>query len=245
MIRQSTTYNSKLWRTLPLYTFLLPCYLILSACSGYERSDYDPLSPEYTDTEETKGEEVDLGLSVNWASWNMGAKVPEEYGNYYAWGEIKPRNRFYKEDYIYYKNDNDYYDIGYDISGTKYDAAYIRWRDDWRMPTKEEYEELCKQCHWQWTTTNGINGYKIIGPNGNSIFLPAAGYRLGTKVYDLGTDGHYWSSTQNTIHAGNAYCLYFSNGYNGRNSFYRNHGYTIRPVKDKLVEPSPEPEPIW
>lgn len=135
---------------------------------------------------------VDLGLSVKWATCNVGASSPEGYGNYYAWGETSTKYK-YSDDTYSYKNTN----IGSDIKGTYYDVAHMKWGGNWRMPTKAECEELKDRCTWTWSTVGGHEGYKLKGPNGESIFLPAAGYRFGADVDDAGTYGGYWSSSVN------------------------------------------------
>ena len=168
-------------------------------------------------------EYVDLGLpsGMKWAAYNVGATKPEEYGGYYAWGETEE-----KEDYSWktYKWCN-----GTSRSMTKYctnsnygtvdnktvldledDVAHVKWGGGWRMPNPEEQRELLNNCTWQWTTLNGVNGYRVTGPNGNSIFLPAAGDCVGTAVDDRGSRGHYWSGSLNFITSGDAYFLVFN-----------------------------------
>lgn len=144
----------------------------------------------------TPGKVVDLGLSVYWGSCNLGAESPEESGNFYAWGETSPKSSYTKENYAYYdKSTTQYVNIGSDISGTQYDAAKVNLGGSWRMPTREEFQELIDKCTWEWTQVNNINGYKITAGNGNSIFLPAAGYY---DAYGLGFEnntGYYWTST--------------------------------------------------
>jgi hypothetical protein len=120
-----------------------------------------------------------------------------------------------------------------DISGNpQYDAATANWGGDWRMPTKDELNELRNNCTLEWITEDDVNGYKVTSNiNGNSIFLPATGYRYGTSYEDAGSIGYYWSSMPHENNNG-AYYLYFWNGakYIGDNSRYR--GQTIRPVID-------------
>jgi len=141
-----------------------------------ENVDYVDFSEKAPDPTVSAGQVVDLGLSVYWASCNLGAEKPEEYGEYYAWGETKPKSSYTEDNYSYYNASTTLYtDIGSDISGTQYDAATVNLGSDWRMPTKDEMKELLDNCSWEWTQISGINGYKVIGPNGNSIFLPAAG----------------------------------------------------------------------
>ena len=183
--------------------------LLLSACSDYEYSIYDPLSPNYIDKDAPVAEEVDLGLSVNWASWNVGATAPEEYGNYYAWGEVRPRNNYTKDSYIYYNGDGKYTNIGGDICSTSYDVAHVKWGNGWRMPTRDECYELMNKCSWTWTTINGTPGQKISGSNGKSIFLPAAGHISGTKKESLGLYGNYWTGSLILENDDYSHYLYF------------------------------------
>ena len=177
---------------------------------------------------------VDLGLSVCWAEHNVGASSPEKYGDYFAWGETEPKSNYTEETYKYYdKTKKTYIDIGKDISGTKYDVARAQWGGNWRMPRLEEIKELINKCSWQWTELKGINGYKVTGPNGNSIFLPAAGCRDGTGVNCRGSYGSYWSGTLDENDSNNACFLYFYSGCHDWYSYYRFNGRTVRPVTDK------------
>ncbi len=136
-------------------------------------------------------------------------------------------------------NDSDYVNIGSNISGTHYDVARAQWGDSWRMPTDADFQELIDRCTWTWTTYKGVNGYKVTGPNGNSIFLPAAGYRNGTELFDRGSYGIYWSGSLNEILQSDAYYLTFVSGdlnaIRDRSvySLYRERGLTVRPVCDK------------
>ena len=143
-------------------------------------------------------EAIDLGLPSGtlWASYNVGATKPEEYGGYYAWGETEEKEVYYWTTYSHCDGvANSCHDIGTDISGTQYDVAHVRWGNEWRMPTAEEFKELVYKCDHQVTTQNGVYGFKFTGPNGNSIFFPAAGYRFNTGVNKNGSSGEYWSST--------------------------------------------------
>ena len=170
---------------------------------------------------------VDLGLSVKWATCNIGANKPEEYGNYFAWGET-----YTKEDYS--EDTSDTYDVEMeDISGNNdYDAARDNWGGTWRLPTKREMEELENKCSWKWTTQSGMNGYKVTGPNGNSIFLPAAGYCYGSSRVYVGESGFYWSSTPYERGDYGAYDLYFGSGYHVVGWNYRVRGRLVRPVSE-------------
>ena len=176
-------------------------------------------------------EYVDLGLpsGLKWATCNVGAATPEEYGNYYAWGKTMPR---IKDPYEYMSKS--YLNVG-DISGNAtYDAARANWGATWRMPTIDEMEELAVKCTWTWSTQSCTNGYTVTGPNGNSIFLPAAGFYFGASQDDVDERGYYWSSNPYDNIKEYA-CLYF--GFDGKNkrlgiggrSF---GGLTIRPVSD-------------
>ena len=136
---------------------------------------------------------VDLGLSVKWANCNVGASEPQEYGDYFAWGEVETKESYSSNNYKYYSNGS-FVDIGNDISGTKYDAATHNMGSDYRMPTKAEYEELISRCEWKFVTYRKVRGWKVTGPSGKSIFLPASGYMLYDWNENISIDGFYWSS---------------------------------------------------
>ncbi|MBE6309354.1 MAG: adenosylhomocysteinase [Bacteroidales bacterium] len=189
---------------------------------------------------------VDLGLSVKWASCNVGATQPWEYGGYYAWGETEEKSEYSWSTYKYWrdKNGNGRYDynastseltnIGSNISGTQYDAATVKWGGSWRMPTKAEQDELHTKCTWQWTTLNSVNGYRVTGPNGNSIFLPATGISGGqfSTGFLQGSFGFYWSGSLSTVWYDNrAYNMNFGIGnYDFDEVDERCTGLAIRPV---------------
>lgn len=160
-----------------------------------QQIQYPASEVDYVDF--SAGQVVDLGLSVYWASFNLGAEKPEEYGDYYAWGETKPKSSYYTSTYSHYdKEKGQIVSIGENISGTGYDAATTNLGSDWRMPTKEEFAELKEKCTWEWIVISGIRGYKITGINGNSIFLPAAGRKSGTITLDENSFLWYLSATQ-------------------------------------------------
>ncbi|MBR4974349.1 MAG: PEGA domain-containing protein, partial [Bacteroidales bacterium] len=174
-------------------------------------------------------EYVDLGLpsGLKWATCNVGANSPEEYGDYYAWGEIETKNE--------YTADNSKTDgkSMSDISGNAmYDVACAKWGGSWRLPTKEEFKELRQKCKWEWTTQNGKKGYKVTGPNGNSIFLPVAGYRAGSSLYGTGERSFYWSSSPLESYDDFAYRLYFTSSSHDVGRSYRVGGYSVRPVSE-------------
>ena len=171
-------------------------------------------------------EYVDLGLSVKWATCNVGASKPEEYGNHYAWGETSTKSSYTKDNSVTYGKN--FSDIGGD---PQYDVARKQWGSTWRLPTKAEFEELRSNCTWTWTKQKGVNGYKVTSKkNGNSIFLPAAGWRLGTSLNGQGTLGNYWSSTPHESNSNYAYYLLFYSGGHGTNWLDRLGGLSVRPV---------------
>lgn len=173
--------------------------------------------------------EVDLGLSVDWAGWNVGASSPEGYGSLFAWGETSPKSGEYVESTYRYHDGSSYINIGSNISGTQYDAARANWGGSWRMPTKSECEELKNRCTWKWTTYNGVNGMKVTGPNGNSIFLPAAGWR-DVALYSRGRHGDFWSGSLYDG-SGSAWGLYFNSSGAYVSYSFREDGLSVRPVK--------------
>ena len=183
-------------------------------------------------------EAVDLGLpsGTKWATCNVGASKPEEYGGYYAWGETEEKEVYDESTYKYYQNatydqNGKYVNLGSDISGTEYDVAHVKWGGNWCMPTVDDIKELLDNCTSEWTTLNGVNGKKFISKNnGNSIFLPAAGDRSGGGLYVAGETGFYWSSTQCPDNSYYAFYLSFGSGNAGRNGYYRYFGQSVRPV---------------
>ena len=177
--------------------------------------------------EPIEGKYVDLGLSVKWAKMNIGAKSDTDAGSYFSWAELETKNLFDPD-----KCTTLDLDIK-DISGNvKYDAATYNLGDHWRMPTIAELEELANECSWEWTTIDGRAGAIVTGPNGNSIFMPAAGYRYGSDVFEDHYRGYYWSSNLDNISV--ALCLKFNDGaMPERQQLFVESGLTIRPV---LVE---------
>ena len=157
-------------------------------------------------------EYVDLGLPSGrlWATCNVGANAPEEYGNYYAWGETETKNSYDASNSKTYGKSN----VPSDISGNHaYDAALKNWGGSWRMPTWEEFKELLKYCTWTWASRNGKNGYEGKSKkNGNSIFLPAAGYRGALSRHYDGARGFYWSATPFVSDSMSAYSLSIHSG---------------------------------
>ena len=151
---------------------------------------------------------VDLGLpsGTMWATMNVGATNPEDYGDYFAWGETEPKNYYDWNSYKWcngtnktltkYCDKSSYGTVDYKTElDTEDDAAYVNWGEMWRIPTQVQMEELMIECTWTWTTRNGVKGNLVTGPNGNTIFLPAAGLRSGGSISSVGTYGYYWTRT--------------------------------------------------
>ena len=213
-----------------------------------EKMEVDDSDPNIPDPNPNTGnhEYVDLGLSVKWATCNVGATKPEEYGDYFAWGETQPKSTYDWSTYKYcngsyntltkYNNSSSYGTVDnkttLDLSD---DAARANWGGSWRMPTDAELTELREQCTWTWTTQNGVYGYKVTskksGYTNKSIFLPAAGYRRGSSLDYAGSNGYCWSSSLNTDYPNGAWNVYFNSDYvDSRDSYSRYYGFSVRPV---------------
>ena len=196
---------------------------------------------------------VDLGLpsGLKWATCNVGATKPEEYGDYFAWGETEPNTTY---DWNTYKWATATWDATYESwqleTLTKYctsgeygtvdnktvldledDAARANWGGAWRMPTDAEWTELRENCTWTWTTKNGVNGYEVKSKtNGNSIFLPAAGYCGNNGLDNAGNYGNYWSSSLYSDGPYYAWDVVFYSDYVLRDFNARFYGRSVRPV---------------
>ena len=185
---------------------------------------------------------VDLGLSVRWATCNIGANYPEEYGDYFAWGEITPQRLYDWGIYQYCDgtqstmtkyNTNSKYGLvdNKTTLETNDDAANKNWGGTWRIPTDTEWTELQKKCTWKWTTHNGVNGYKIISKiNNNCIFLPAAGSIDIRSNINVGNRGFYWSNLLSKDYPFCAGCICISVDEIRWGFLYRYYGQSIRPV---------------
>ena len=196
-------------------------------------------------------EAVDLGLSVKWASFNLGATAPEQSGYYYAWGETSPKSEYTKDNYKFYKVT--YYNPAYtEYALTKYcsdshfgyvdnkktldledDAAYMNLGGNWRMPSFSEAVELLDQCAWTWDGEK--HGYYVKGPSGNSIFLPQARYYEGSQLVPTIYKGEYWTNYLDTDSGAKIIMLYDEEEFNPVSGYYdgRYKGLTIRPVLDE------------
>lgn len=194
---------------------------------------------------ENSHEYVDLGLSVKWATCNVGANSPEEYGDYFAWGEVEPKETYSWSTYKWcngsyvsltkYNNSSSYGSIdNKTVLDASDDAATANWGGAWRMPTKEEQDELRENCTWEWTIENGVNGYRVTsnkeGYTDKSIFLPAAGYRSDSSLDNAGSNGYYWSSSLDAGNPRYAYELNFDSGYVDWGGSGRGYGQSVRPV---------------
>ena len=202
----------------------------------------EPGTPSIPDTPvASQYEAVDLGLSVKWATHNVGATKPEEYGGYYAWGETEEKDNYSWSTYKWCKgssstmtkyctNSSDGAVDGKTVLDPEDDVAHVKWGGDWRMPTKAELDELLTKCTLEWTSLNGVLGYKVTGPNGNSIFLPSAGYRFATDVYHgVRYDGYCWSSSLGSRSCDAGY-LGFGDRYTVWADSNRYYGLSVRPV---------------
>lgn len=201
---------------------------------------------------------------MKWASFNLGAIKPEDYGDYFAWGETEPY--YCNQDPLIWKDGKEsgydwtsykwcrgtlntmtkycpFADYGYDgytdgktVLDLDDDAAHANWGGSWRLPTDAEWTELRQNCTWTWTTQNGVNGYKVTsyktGYTDKSIFLPAAGHRDFTILYNVGSIGLYWSSSLLTGNPGYAWDVSFNSGNVGRNGYLRYDGFSVRPVSE-------------
>ena len=188
---------------------------------------------------------VDLGLpnGLKWATCNVGADKPEAHGDYFAWGEVATKTIYnwsnYKHGFDCNKLTTYCIDAEYGVVDNKIilkpedDVACVRWGDAWRMPTNEEWAELRKNCTWTWLTRNKVEGYEVKGPNGNCIFLPAAGSRYDDYLHYAGNNGYYWASSLDSDYPDDAWYVYFCSDWVLGGSGYRYYGLSVRPVLKK------------
>ena len=181
-----------------------------------------------TETSQTNTSDIvpiDLGLpsGTKWANMNVGASAPDFPGGFFAWGETSTKVNYDVQNYAYFINGT-LQDIGNNIAGTKYDVAYMMWGGKWHMPTKEQFEELIAECVWEWEERDNSDGFKVKGPNGKSIFLPAA------SGSDMESSGEYWTATANGTK--NSWVCSFSDWLEPSMSEdgYRPSGLSVRPV---------------
>ena len=210
---------------------------------NYESKHRPPVSEPLNCPDNRHPHAIDLGLpsGTKWCCCNVDATAPEGFGGYYAWGETEEKNMYFDVTYPYFSGqDTDgngdidenlsNINIGSDIAGTDYDVAHVRMGAPWRMPSKEQQDELRYNCFSRWTQQNGVSGYLLTGPNGRRIFLPAAGYRWKEFINEAGWYGYYWSSSlypyDNYYASTFGFYAYDWNWFYGR----RNFGLSVRPV---------------
>lgn len=215
----------------PSRTVTEPAPLAVGRFKTYSRPAFDGASGRVIVPvrDEINGHKyVDLGLSVKWATCNLGASSPIDNGNYYAWGEVVAKSEYLEANSVTY--DKVMGDIGGD---SRYDAARFNWGGSWRLPTKSECEELHTQCIWTKVEVKHKKGYyKITGKNGNYILLPVTGRYRGTSLGYENTFGYFWSSTPYESGADRAYGLHFFLGGHYVFEDYRCLGRCVRPVTE-------------
>ncbi len=187
---------------------------------------------------------VDLGLPSGtlWATMNIGATAPEDYGDYFAWGEIEPKESY---NWTTYKWCNGSWDsmIKYGVKSSfgvvdnktvldpEDDAATMNWGSEWCMPTKEQQDELRNNCTREWTTINGVKGCLLTSNiNEATLFLPAAGYIWNSTVSSGGSSGFYWSRNLKTTGAG-SHSLFFASNSMSITDYSRGYGQSVRAVR--------------
>ncbi len=192
---------------------------------------------------------VDLGLPSGtlWATCNIGANTPTDYGDYFAWAEIKPKKNYTRDNcttYEIFYADGIKGNVNSDtvratiriIGNPKHDVATYKWQGEWSLPSAADYAELNKECVWEFKNLNGHKGFVIKGPNGNRIFLPAGGYIEGTYKSQVGTGGFYWTGDYWDQYERSTSFNFSETSHDGVIWSYRDKGKTIRPVLKKTVQ---------
>ena len=229
-----------------LYLLLAALLVLAVSCNKNNKPDPAPKAPE---------EAVDLGIVMTredgttyrlyWAKSNLSENGlcanPEDYGDYYAWGETEPKSNYSWSTYKFGTNSSGPFskyepgssdeNVNKTVLDPEDDVAYVKLGGQWRMPTDAEWTELRTKCTWDRTTQNGVNGCLVKSKtNGKSIFLPAAGYRLDADLLDAGSNGDYWSSSLNTEYPYVAWYVYFESDTVNEYGADRYLGYSVRPV---------------
>ena len=220
--------------------------LLIIATTGCKK-DVNPNDPNNGNETNDNLEYVDLGLPSGtlWANCNIGATVPEGYGNYYSWAEIEKKETYKWDTYKYcnesgtqltkYCNDPEFGNEGYidnlTILESGDDAAIVLLGNEWCMPTKEQWDELLQNTTYTWTTQNDVNGYLFTATNGNTMFLPASDRIRDEEVLDLGNQGYYWSNMLDNENPRKANTLVFSSEDIKTSSSLRHLGIPVRPVR--------------
>lgn len=207
-----------------------------SSCMQHDKDDLEPRvedpdnnNPQEDDPQGADGiEAIDLGLSVKWASCNIGATSPEDIGDYYAWGETSTKRSYTDSNW---QNEGVFSGADIiDIIGTKYDVAHTKWGNGWRMPLKSEFQEMVDRCTYVVTTKNGAKVAKITGPNGNFIYMPLGGEIEDRTTISKGQAGYYWSGTKEL---NQPKCFIVDASYMWANVFLRHsYGANIRAVHE-------------
>ncbi len=235
---------------LKFFAALCCAALLFAACDkdNEPKNDSNNSDPSQPATGTENGHEwVNLGLSVKWATCNVGATSPEKYGNYYAWGETEAKSDYSWNTYKYgtYNYNGDYSKLtkyngtdGRTTLETSDDAAVANWGGAWHMPTNDEWNELIGNCTWTWTDNyndTGVKGYEVKSKaTDNSIFLPAAGFRYRDSLYYAGSFGYYWSTSLCTIYTiiypSDAWNVNFNSDNVDCTNLSRCKGKSVRPV---------------
>lgn len=238
-------------------TLIRPVYVLATDPANYNGGEgggtdpdnpdtpVDPSDPDTPEVRPSAGTAVDLGLSVKWANYNIGATCETDAGYYIAWGDTIPRESYSTSTYIHYNaSSSSYVDLDNPFNKSEYtlDAARHQWGGSWRVPTQEEMSELWLECTWTWKEnykSSGVNGFLIVSnKNKNSIFLPACGYMSGSPAtLKSGSSGRYWTSSHETRREGYSLNLMFTSSTsqsdvqaNPMPGQYQYHGLNIRPV---------------
>ncbi len=224
--------------------------------AGCEKNDDEPVNKSNIKPNgmENYHAYIEMGLSVKWATWNVGADSPGDYGDYFAWGMTRINNSYNWRSYQYcIQGESDHLtryctnsDFGYNhysdndsILFSDDDVAHVKWGGAWRMPTNKEWQELLDNCKWEWcakdnTEFGGIAGWKVTsnveGYKDRFIFLPAAGYKSDSYTFEVSTCGYYWSSLLYKEIPTYANCLFFDSGKKKVSTKSRHLGSSVRPV---------------
>lgn len=220
------------YRNEPSFTVCLYGYVRYSGSSEtiYGEPQYFNLIKELLCPDDNHPHAIDLGVGVKWACCNVGAKEPVECGNYYAWGETTTKYTYDLSSYKFWYGWR-YIDYDYDELEPPDDAATVNWGSKWRMPTAKDFQKIIDNCKWTWIRLNDIGGMKITGPNGYSIFLPAAEEYVNDHVYGANLNGRYWTKTRQDSSFAWAYCLHFGISYfDGVTNDRPYFGLSVRPV---------------
>jgi len=212
-------------RILFIAAFVIVGMLAIGSCSPLGNRDGEGRGSDGSDLSENSDQQyVDLGLpsGLLWGTCNIGATSQEAYGSYYAWGEVSEKSAYNKDNYAYTENPAE-------LSSGE-DIAAITMGKGWRMPTKADFDELKANCKCERYTLNKVKGCLVTGPNGKSIFFPAAGYCFDTHVFGLNTDCYYWSSSLSVDHQQYAWALYLGSSAFLVNMYDRYYGRPVRPV---------------